>query len=239
MIRKLSKADKCRNLMYKRSMIADINYVTIHDDLWDMQAVCSDIHYAFDDDETLINAFDGNEDEAYEFRLSFSDLDAEIEKLLSDFDEMYGFTDDPEKEFDDMTVSLLGEWFRLLGFDAYRGDFFEFDYAYSSEIAHEESRKRTMRRTKKEILDKVGLTMSFVLKYLDIKYRYDYLKAVTDIFRDENVAVLKLVKSIDEKYKELFNKANGEMDDYVSKTRKAREAFDSMVNQLPEKYWVE
>ena len=129
-MRKLSKAEQCRNLMYKRSMIADINYNTIHDNLYEMQEVCSDIHYAFDDDETLVNAFDGNEDEAYEFKFSFSDLDYEIEKLINDFDEMYGHRDEPEREFDDMTVSLIGEWFRLFGFDAYRGDFFEFDYVY-------------------------------------------------------------------------------------------------------------
>lgn len=233
---KMSKADKCRNLMYKRSMLADINYNTIHDNLYDMQSVCSDIHYAFDDDETLINAFDGNEDEAYEFKFSFSDLDYEIEKLFEDFGEMFGYKDDPEREFDDMTVSLVGEWFKLLGLDTYREDFFEFDYIYESDIAVEESRKRIMRKTKKEILDDIGLTMSFVLRYFDIKIRYDYLKATIDIFRDENIAVWKLVKSIDERYKELFNKANGEL---VTYNEQALNAFDSMVNQLPEKYWVE
>lgn len=236
-MRKLSKAEQCRNLMYKRSMIADINYNTIHDNLYEMQEVCSDIHYAFDDDETLVNAFDGNEDEAYEFKFSFSDLDYEIEKLINDFDEMYGHRDEPEREFDDMTVSLIGEWFRLFGFDAYRGDFFEFDYVYEKENAIEESEKRIMRKTKKQILDDIGLTMSFVLRYFDLKTRYDYLKATIDIFRDENMAVLKLVRSIDEKYNELFNKADGKLVTYTNE--KALRAFESMVSELPKKYWVE
>ena len=235
----LSKAEKCRNLMYKRSMLADINYMTITDNLYEMQEVCSDIHYAFDDDETLINAFDGNEDEANEFKFSFSDLDYEVERLINNFDEMYGDQDEPEKEFNDMTVALLGDWFKLLGFDAYRDDYFEFDYVYETENAVEESEKRIMRKTKQQILNDVGLTMSLVLRYIDLKTRYDYLKATIDIFRDENVAVIKLVKSIDEKYRQLFNKADGKLADYVRSNEKAIAEFDNMISQLPEKYWVE
>ena len=70
MERKLSKAEQCRNLMYRRPLVADLNLFTIQDALSDMMEVCSNIHYAVDDDETLISAFDGNEDEAHEFILS-------------------------------------------------------------------------------------------------------------------------------------------------------------------------
>ena len=103
MQRKISKAEKARSLMYKRSMLADLNYNTIRDSLWDMSEACGDIHWAFDDDDTLYNFFDGNEDEAYEFKFSFSDLDAEIERLQSSFEEIFSFSDDPEKDFNDMT----------------------------------------------------------------------------------------------------------------------------------------
>ena len=109
MNRKLSKAEQCRSLMYKRSMVNELNYFEINESLMDMAEVCSNIHYAFDDDETLINAFDGNEDQAHEFIMTFSDLDVEIERLYESFEEMYGYKDDPEKEFNDMTVSLIGE----------------------------------------------------------------------------------------------------------------------------------
>ena len=93
--------------MYKRPMVNELNYFEIHESLTDMMEVCSNIHYAFEDDEMLINAFDGNEDQAHEFIMTFSDLDVEIERLYESFEEMYRYEDDPERKFNDMTVSLM------------------------------------------------------------------------------------------------------------------------------------
>ena len=235
-MRQFTKAEQCRNLMYKRSMLAKLNFFEIRDYLEDMIEVCGNIHYAFDDDETLINAFDGNEDEAHEFKFSFSDLEYEAEHLCEKFYEMYGYSDDPEREFNDITVSLIGEWFQILGFDSYRDDYFAFDYSYLEEVAIEESQKRTLRKTKKQMLDDIGLTMAFLLKFSELQYRYESMKATVDIFRDENIAVLKLVKDIDEKYKSLFDKS-GKLDTW-HRGKEIRE-FDRMVNELPGKYWVE
>ena len=80
-MRQLTKAEQCRNLMYKRSAVARLNYSEICDSLYDMTSMCCDIKYAEQDDDTLINAFDGNEDEAHEFILQFSDLEYDIENL--------------------------------------------------------------------------------------------------------------------------------------------------------------
>ena len=78
---KLSKADKCRNLRYKRPELEELGYNTIMDTLQLISEECYEIHWAYDDDETLINAFDGNEEDAYEFKWMFSDLEAEAERL--------------------------------------------------------------------------------------------------------------------------------------------------------------
>lgn len=234
--RKLSKAEQCRNLMYKRAMVEELNLFEIQNCLMDMMEACSNIHYAFDDDETLINAFDGNEDEAHEFIMTFTDLDAEIERLYESFEEMYGYRGDPEKEFNDVTVALIGEWFRILGFDSYREDYFGFESHYLEDIPVEESQKRIMRKTKKEMLDDIGKAMAFLIKYIDVKSRYEYMKAAVDIFRNENIAVLGVIKSVNDKYKELFDK-NGKLDRWV-KEKQIRE-FDKIVEGLPEKYWVE
>ena len=79
------------------------------------------------------------------------------------------------------------------------------------EIAVEESKKRVMRKTKKELLDEIGKTMAFIIKYIDIKDRFDSMRAAVDIFRDENVAILGVIKSINDKYNELFDR-NGKID---------------------------
>lgn len=234
-MRQFTKAEQCRNLMYKRSMVSKLNYTDIRESLDDMMAMCSDIQYAKQDDDTLINAFDGNEDEAHEFILQFSDLEYEIENMANQFDEMFGYSDDPERDFNDVTVALIGKWFSLLGFDAYREDYFELSDDYFENLGTEECQKRVMCKTKKEMLESIGLTMAFLLKFADVEYRYRTMEATLNIFRDENIRMLKTVKEIDEKYKELFDE-RGRFDKY--RYQQIRE-FDKLVSELPEKYWVE
>ena len=143
---------------------------------------------------------------------------------------------DSGESLNDVTVALIGEWFDILGFDSFREDYFVFDTRYMEEIAVEESQKRVMRKTKKELLDEIGKTMAFLLKYIDVKSRYEYMKATVDIFKNENIAVLGVIKSINDKYNELFDR-NGKIDRW-HKEKEIRE-FDKMAGDLPEKYWVE
>lgn len=234
-MRQLTKAEQCRAMMYKRSIVSKLNYTEIRESLDDMMAMCSDIQCAEQDDDTLINAFDGNEDEAHEFILQFSDLEYDIENLQNQFDEMFGYSDDPERDFNDVTVALIGKWFSLLGFDEYREDYFELDSEYFEERGTEESQKRVMRKTKKEMFESIGLTMAFLLKFADVEYRYRTMEATLNIFRDENIRMLKTVKEIDEKYKDLFDE-HGRLDKY--RYQQIRE-FDKLVSELPDKYLVE
>ena len=234
-MRQLTKAEQCRAMMYKRSIVSKLNYTEIRESLDDMMAMCSDIQCAEQDDDTLINAFDGNEDEAHEFILQFSDLEYDIENLQNQFDEMFGYSDDPERDFNDVTVALIGKWFSLLGFDAYREDYFELSDDYFENLGTEECQKRVMRKTKKEMLESIGLTMAFLLKFEDVEYRYRTMEATFNIFRDENIRMLKTIKEIDEKYKDLFDE-HGKLDKY--RYQQIRE-FDKLVGELPDKYWVE
>ena len=240
-MRQFTKAEECRNLMYKRSMVSKLNYTDIRESLDDMMAMCSDIQYAEQDDDTLINAFDGNEDEAHEFILQFSDLEYDIENMANQFDEMFGYRDDPERSeiaernFNDDTVALIGKNFHLWGFDEYREDYFKLSDDYFEELATGEAQKRVMRKTKKEMLESIGLTMAFLLKFADVEYRYRTMEATLNIFRDENIRMLKTVKEIDEKYKDLFDE-HGRLDKY--RYQQIRE-FDKLVSELPDKYLVE
>ena len=93
-----------------------------------------------------------------------------------------------------------------------------------------------MRKTKKQMLDDIGFTMALILQFTDLEYRYNSLEATVGIFKDENIKMLKLVKNIDDKYNEMFDK-KGKLDKY-SKAKEIRE-FDKMVKDLPDKYWVE
>ena len=76
-----SKAEKCRNLRYKKTALMNLGYFAITEKLDDIQEACSEIHWAFDDDETLINAFDGNDEEAWEFKMVFTEIEGEAYQL--------------------------------------------------------------------------------------------------------------------------------------------------------------
>lgn len=70
-----TKRRKAMNLRYKKPIVKELNLYSIENELCDIQEACEDVHWYFDTDEdTLINALDGDEDEAYEFKMMFADL---------------------------------------------------------------------------------------------------------------------------------------------------------------------
>lgn len=83
-----TKRQKARQLRYKKPIVKDLNLINIQQELWDIREECENVHWFFDtDEETLINALDGNEDEAYEFKMMFADLCAEYEQMFTDLKE--------------------------------------------------------------------------------------------------------------------------------------------------------
>lgn len=228
---KISRAERCRNLRFKRPALMELGYFSIMGGLEEIMECSAEIHWAFDDDETLINAFDGNEEEAYEFRWAFTDLEAEAEQLYTcilDND----FGEDTERGFDDLSVALIGNVCDMVGYDGY-----EFDWdsltGYEARLAQTEAGRRVMRMTKAEMLSSIGQVMGIILSYQAVRLRYDYLKATVDIFRDENISILKVIKEIEDLYSRMF--AGGT----YSQEEQARREFDRRVAELPERYWCE
>ena len=83
-----TKRLKARQMRYKKPIARDLNLSTIQEELWDIQEECENVRWFCDtDQETLINALDGDEDEAYEFRMMFADLCAECDQMISDLEE--------------------------------------------------------------------------------------------------------------------------------------------------------
>ena len=71
------KAIKAKQLRYKKPIIKNLNLDTIKADLWNIQEACEEIKWYTDSEDgtdSLVNALDGDEDEAYEFRMAFSTL---------------------------------------------------------------------------------------------------------------------------------------------------------------------
>lgn len=82
-----TKRRKARELRFRKPIVKNINLETIQQELWDIIEACDEVRYYFDeDDDTLINALDGNEDEAHEFKMMFADLSAECERMQEDME---------------------------------------------------------------------------------------------------------------------------------------------------------
>ena len=91
----------------------------ITQELDDIVEVCNGVRYYIeqaDNDETLLNALDGDEDAEWEFRMAFADLSAKADELQmrlyeQDFEDFY-------RDFDDATVALIGNRYKfVVGYD--------------------------------------------------------------------------------------------------------------------------
>lgn len=70
--------------------------------------------------------------------------------------------------------------------------------------------------------------------------KYEALKSTIDIFRDNNVSILQVVKDIEEAYKDMFEgKAYKSGSNWWSLDREAERRFDKLVDELPDRYWIE
>ena len=223
----MTKAERSRNLRYKKPMLADLGYQSMLETLLEIQENCSDIKWATEEDNgTLLNALDDNEDDEFEFKMSFAMLEAECENLY------YLLTDHCIAEyFDTCTVALIGNRFNTVGFDDYEEDYYSLTY-YERGLAYTEAGKRIMRMTKPEMLSTIGQCLGIILSFQNVLVKYDYLKAIMDILKDENHCVLKIIKEIESAYEDA-NK------DEFCWCEKSTKRFDRLVESLPEKFWIE
>lgn len=218
-----TKKDKAKGLRYKKAILATLSYEHIVDSLSEMSVVCEDVHWFVDDEETLLDALDGDSDDIAEFRLAFGGLCANCESLSGSMRDNL-----VQEHFDDFLVGLLGNRYKIIGFDSYEEDYYGLT-SYESELAESAAGKRIMAMTKADIVATAGQALGVVISFLDVVQHYDYLKAVFDILRDENSAVLKNVRAIEQ----LF--VGAEAEGFCgSKTS----TLDRLAWTLPDDVWV-
>lgn len=227
-----SKADRTRNMRYKRPALASLGWDTIIAELSDIMEECDNVTYFIEnDEETLINALDGDEEEEYEFKMAFADLSGKAYQLQEQLYEHVGDYGRMSDVFDDCTVALIGNRYKTLGYDAEEEDYFSLS-SYEQELAFTESGKKIMRMTKQEMLSTIGQCLGITLAFMDVRQSYDYLKSTFDILRDENTSMLKIIKEINAKYEA------AEAEGFHSWEKETKE-FESLIGMLPEKFWIE
>lgn len=221
----MNKAEKARNLRYRRPALAMIRRDAIMDEINEIGDECALLEYTVEDDEKLIDAFDGDSDEAFEFRMMFSALTDKCERLTR------ALTDTEVTEhFDDFFVGLLGgSAYKVIGFDSFEEDYFALTQ-FETQVAHETSGKRLMGLTKENLLATAGQCIGIMMCLLDIRHSYDCLKSTLDILRDERAEVMKSVKCISEVWEKLQENPYN---------REARNLYESLLERLPDVAWVQ
>ena len=233
-INSYDKAYRARNLRYKRAALASMGFDHILDELNEMRDSMDAIHWWSDqDEETLLNALDGDEDDAWEFKMAFSDLEAKADRLFENIFDLARYEKDFGQTFDDCTVALIGNRYQVIGFDTYEEDYYGLTN-YESGLAQTESGKRLMRKTKAEIIATVGQCLGILISFLSLRQQYDYLKATFDILRDQNTSMLQQIKEIEKAYLEMVT-----VDAFGDHNREAAKRFDQLVAALPSRSWIE
>lgn len=226
-----TKRFKAKQLRYKKPIVKNLNLDFIQQDLWDIQEACEDVHWYTDSEDgndSLVNALSGDEDEAYEFRMTFADLCAECERLSEDIRDEW-IPDCFDIFF--VTVGAGETYGGLLGFDEYEQDYF--GIGCSDSWAEDEIKKKLKQMTKDEMIAAARQCFKVYSAYIGLRSRYDSLKAAIDVLRDKNSGHLQVVKEIEK----LYEAAAAEQDRYAEYSKEWRE-FKRYTDALPPEAWI-
>ena len=226
-----TKRMKAKNLRYKKPIAKGLTLDDIREALWDIMDACADVQYYVDqDDETLVNALDGDEDDAFEFKMMFADLTAECEQMDRDLQETY------IPEYFDLFFVAVNKGGEMLGFDTYERDYFGLD-GFEGELASKEAAKKMKRLTKDQLIEAAQVCFKVYQSFIGLQYRYDCIKAALDILRDENTGRLQMVRRIEEAYVRADEETDGFRWDF--RGGPALKELESLIGNLPQEAWVQ
>ena len=233
-------ATKAKAMRFKKPMSKELNWYSIREYAWQIQNDCADIRWMTEDEEQLVDLMDGDEEQAFEFRMAFSDLSNQCEEFLEELQELqrYDFMstdsdDEDEATWFDLFFPAIGSD-DMMGYDVLEQDYFRLD-RYEEEWAEKEARKKLKRLTKDQLFDLAGMALGIARNYMSLSYRYDCLKNSIDILKGKNESYLHIVKAIEEGWKAWeFESDKGKWKD-----TNAERAFDQMLQNIPERLWIE
>lgn len=223
-----------KDLTRLKPIVSELNWEKIHEKLWEMQEKVEDVKWFADEDniEALTNALDGDMDDAFEFRMAFSDLSGELYQMecdLRDYDDSY------ISEFFDKFIGSCGiedEFGGFLGIESSIGDYSGINPYCDSRI-EELLQSSLVKLTKKEILDTAAISIRILVNYLSLCSRYENLKHALDILSKENLDVLKAVGRINELYELVWDKKG-----LFNGNKKYYEEWEKVLDALPRETWV-
>lgn len=221
---------KAMNLRYKKPIAKGLNLDDIRNSLCDISEICGDVQYYIGcDDETLLNALDGDEDDAYEFKMMFSTLSAECEQMQYDLENEY------IPEYFDLFFAAVNKSGEMLGYDTYEQDYYGLG-SFECRLANEEVVKKIKVLTKDQLIEALQYCFGIYQAYVSLTYRYDCIKSAMDILRSENTSYLKTIRQIDE----LYEKANEETEGFrYCWNGSTLKKLDKLLQNMPQEAWIQ
>lgn len=205
--------EQSKKPLWKKSMLKTLNYNDVLEYLDEIQN--NGDMYGYDREE---NGY------YQEYKELFDDLAAGASNLyyaLSDYDY---FGNRLLDNWDDMTVALLGYSEKVLGYDAAEMDYYAM-IDCAENWAVEEAEKRLMRLTKEELIKSFRQVMTTLVCFFDIKSAHDCLTSIVEELDNRGAILEKKNERINELYKDLTGANAAE--------------FDSIIENIPPRMWVE
>ena len=229
--------EKAIRTIRMRPLLQELNLSEIVEKVVEIEEACGEVQWFVEQgDESFLNALDGDDDAAWEFRMMFSDLTGKTDELYAALRDVQR-TLEP-KDFDDCIVGLLGNRYKPM-FGIYDEGRESEDYqsltGFAADCAETDAGKRLMRLTKKDMLARIGQCLGIVLAYSDLNMQYESLNSTFEIIRGDNMTYLKLIREIDEAYL----KAEKASDGFRYQWQPECKAFDSLLENLPDRAWLE
>lgn len=219
------RAEKARGLRYKKAIAVNMNLDAIRQWCWDVQDSLEDVTYVQQNEDMFLSAFDGDDEEAFEFRMAFQSLSGDVERFQQDLaDEWIPAC------FDDFFCAVSGHGQEYAGYDAVEEDYFGLS-SFEAELAVEEAAKRLERLTKKELIEAAQRCYQVSVAYLGLRSRYEDLRAAVDIIRAQNDGLMQGIKAIEQLYEQWSNAT------YTGQYEFARQ-IDNIACQMPDEVWL-
>ena len=192
--------------MWKKSMLQSLNLSDICDYLWEI-GENGDCYGYEREGET------GESGYYQEYKELFDELSAGAYELLQALQDS-----DVHEHWDDMTVALLGDTMRVLGYDTVEMDYYGM-LSDHEEWATEEAAKRIERMSKHDLIKTFKRVMTVLVCFFDIKAAHDCLISIVQEL-DEKGAILELkneaINRIYEDYTDLDHKELDKLIDSIS-----------------------
>jgi len=184
-------------------------------------AICDFLDEIIDNGEVYGYEREGAGESGYyqEYKDHFDELTAGAYNLWESLREY-----ELRENWDDMTVALLGETHRVLGFDVLEVDYFGL-LGHEENWATEEAMTRIERLTKRDLIRCFRNIMTILVLFFDIKSAHDCLTSIVEELDERGAILKKKSDTINRLYEDLTGSGENE--------------FNGIIESVPQRMWVE